>query len=49
MISTPVKFPIRNFIPDQSNVPLTIEGNIWYINDFLKTVGNNIILILNFY
>ena len=29
--------------------PLTIEGNIWYINDFLKTVGNNIIVTLNFY
>ena len=42
MISTPVKLPTRNFLPDRINVRLKVKGNIWYIHDFLKVVGNNI-------
>ena len=36
MIGTLVKFPISEMSR------MTIKGNIWYIHDFLKAVGNNI-------
>ena len=42
MITTPVKFSIRNFILNQGNAPTDNKDNTWYIHDFHKAVGNNI-------
>ena len=40
MIGIPVKFPIRNFVPNQWNV--STDNKIRHLVDFLMAVGNNI-------
>ena len=42
LIGTPFSEFYSSKIPDQELSLLTIKGNIWYIYNFLKAMGNNI-------